>query len=717
MKRFILPILLFLMFIPFCVNAESKSLYEEMQNNSASDVEIDFSTSYGNGLFSRNTTLNDEYPIYYYRGNIDNNNVIFAEKCWKIVRTTDQGGIKLVYNGIPNGDACTNTGVNSMLVAQTFQNRNYYGSFAFGGYSYGDYYWNGSVNGQKENAYFGSTVTYEDGKYKLVNPKIGLDENHHYSCNSTNIDDTCSRVYFYTSGSYFPTSGYYLGKYYIILENGKKIDDAVIDMTYAHNDSIKSTAHNKLDNWYIENLKSYEDIIEDTNWCNEKKLAKTYWNENGYLNLSTLNYKVNSKYENEYPILNCETTMNVKSKYLSYPIALLTADEVILAGGSVSDSTATNDYYLRTGANFYYLLNPKYYDYSQGVFMYCINSYGGIDSCSVRSTITYLRPAISLKHIATYYKGDGSKNKPYCVSLHHFGIININNNADFGNLKVLNDDLLSVEESSLVNFTIELKKGYAVKKIDIIDSNNNLVEYQSNENDNEYFFVMPASNVTVTPIYEKVKSSINVEIVNETEDLTVEINDMTQVQYEEKVTFKVTPIKGYKVTNLKILDKDNNEIEYESTDNKNYTFTMPASDVTIIPSYERVSNAVNIEENKHTKKFVIEVNDSKAVVYEDKVKFRVVPEAGYEVEKIEIKDEKDNVIEYRKTDKENEYEFTMPDTDVVITLAYKKIELIEVPNTIKNPNTGTGMYVVISIIVFAFSLSIYLIMKKRKITL
>ena len=38
--------------------------------------------------------------IYYFTGNVENNNVLFADKCWKIVRTTDTGGVKMVYNGV-----------------------------------------------------------------------------------------------------------------------------------------------------------------------------------------------------------------------------------------------------------------------------------------------------------------------------------------------------------------------------------------------------------------------------------------------------------------------------------------------------------------------------------------------------------------------------------------------------------------------------------------
>ena len=36
---------------------------------------------------------------YYFRGNINNNNVMFAGYNWKIVRINDDGCIRLLYNG------------------------------------------------------------------------------------------------------------------------------------------------------------------------------------------------------------------------------------------------------------------------------------------------------------------------------------------------------------------------------------------------------------------------------------------------------------------------------------------------------------------------------------------------------------------------------------------------------------------------------------------
>ena len=46
-------------------------------------------------------------PVYYYKGNVQNNNVLFAGFCWKIVRTTETGGVKIVYNGVQKDEVQT----------------------------------------------------------------------------------------------------------------------------------------------------------------------------------------------------------------------------------------------------------------------------------------------------------------------------------------------------------------------------------------------------------------------------------------------------------------------------------------------------------------------------------------------------------------------------------------------------------------------------------
>ena len=54
--------------------------------------------------------------IYYYRGAVENNNVLFAGFCWKIIRTNEDGNIRMIYDGIEQNGKCyangTGIGIN-----------------------------------------------------------------------------------------------------------------------------------------------------------------------------------------------------------------------------------------------------------------------------------------------------------------------------------------------------------------------------------------------------------------------------------------------------------------------------------------------------------------------------------------------------------------------------------------------------------------------------
>ena len=48
--------------------------------------------------------------IYYFRGAVENNYVIFGDYCWRIVRTNEDGSVKLRYGGSPEEGSCPKTG-------------------------------------------------------------------------------------------------------------------------------------------------------------------------------------------------------------------------------------------------------------------------------------------------------------------------------------------------------------------------------------------------------------------------------------------------------------------------------------------------------------------------------------------------------------------------------------------------------------------------------
>ena len=133
MKKILLLIILFIMLMPFSVRAEY--LYDFIKkdsiidnkpsdfviNNNGIDFNMESSDTNGKGVYEYSKSLNKEYPIYYYRGDVSNNNIILGNVCWQIVRTTDTGGIKIIYNGVANDNKCPDI-ENDSVSANSFYN-------------------------------------------------------------------------------------------------------------------------------------------------------------------------------------------------------------------------------------------------------------------------------------------------------------------------------------------------------------------------------------------------------------------------------------------------------------------------------------------------------------------------------------------------------------------------------------------------------------------
>lgn len=51
-------------------------------------------------------TLDTSPKIYYYRGNVNDNYVLFQGFCWRMLRTTDTQGVKILYNGAATNGRC-----------------------------------------------------------------------------------------------------------------------------------------------------------------------------------------------------------------------------------------------------------------------------------------------------------------------------------------------------------------------------------------------------------------------------------------------------------------------------------------------------------------------------------------------------------------------------------------------------------------------------------
>ncbi len=149
-----------------------KELYNIIAKQGKLDTDIDFTiTDLTTGVYEYSSTKENDYPIYYYRGAVTNNNVIFSDQCWEIVRTTDTGGVKLVYNGKPGSDgSCKNTGTASEVKKSEYMtNRNqdrFWANNAFFGYRHGA--WDHPFNNESYTIIMGEVRSWYHGNITSI---------------------------------------------------------------------------------------------------------------------------------------------------------------------------------------------------------------------------------------------------------------------------------------------------------------------------------------------------------------------------------------------------------------------------------------------------------------------------------------------------------------------------------------------------------------------
>jgi len=304
-----------------------KSLYSEIAKSAVLDnIQSEFVTSStginfgkissdtnGKGVYTFASTKDEKYPVHYYRGAVTDNNVKFAGLCWKIVRTTETGGVKLIYNGSPDAEGkCTNT------------------------------------TGEKT--------------------QIGTSKfNEIYNAKE------------------------YVG--------------------YMVNNTTDSTIKRIIDTWYRDNMTEYTEKLEDTIWCNDRNIYKTE-NSNTYFGAH------DRLIINKNPDLSCA---NIDDKFtvsekngnglLIYPVALLTADEIVLAGGLGGENN--DNYYLYTSRSWLALSPSFFYDnYACGFF---VGTNGGLGTIHVNGSGD-VRPSVSLAPNTIIKTGNGSMESPFEIA-------------------------------------------------------------------------------------------------------------------------------------------------------------------------------------------------------------------------------------------------------------------------------------------------------------
>ena len=190
-----------------------------------------------------------------------------------------------------------------------------------------------------------------------------------------------------------------------------------------NNQTISSTIKTYIDNWYASNMTSYTKYLSTTAvYCNDRSRPEYFFG--AQIRLET----------NKTPTYDCavkEDKFTVDSSVgngkLTYPIALMTADEMAFAGAVYGARESSTAWFYYNSANLpsttngiCWSMSPYYYWMSDGGRgeMFVSTSVDGNGFTYYFLGSSYLgivRPVISLKSCVKYSSGDGTAENPYTI--------------------------------------------------------------------------------------------------------------------------------------------------------------------------------------------------------------------------------------------------------------------------------------------------------------
>ena len=291
----------------------------------------------------------------------------------------------------------------------------------------------------------------------------------------TNSDGSIRLLYHGTSPE---TQNAYIGDSEIAF-NESYNDSMYVGYKYGTSGSLEnnrlntndSTIKKTIDTWYKDNLVNYTKYLSTSAvYCNDRELGSGTYSATGnqfyYVGYTRLGANKNPSYNctNEYDAFSVNNT----KAQLTYPIALMTADEISYAGGVWIKNAATW-YYLnskgnasiKNGQNEWWLLSAASWDTDKSSVVFKISSAQDRKAQFGAQSVQYklhVRPVISLKSDVLHKSGDGSATSPYTIEevadpVNMYTVSLIVNNGS-GTSTVL------VEESKDATFTVTPNDGY-----------------------------------------------------------------------------------------------------------------------------------------------------------------------------------------------------------------------------------------------------------------
>ena len=206
--------------------------------------------------------------------------------------------------------------------------------------------------------------------------------------------------------------------------NSNDNDNAYVGYMYesyqVHGLTSESAIKKVLDDWYYDNLRNYaSDIDGNAGFCGDREPSTSSDSSNGSggrHNIETYYGAYIRLVHHQNPTFECQnnsdlyTTIesSVGNKVLEYPIGLISADEVVYAGGV--EGINNTSYYLYT-AGYYWTMSP--HDYDSGARTFLVGYYGYLNFDIVFKEYG-VRPVINLD-ASVSLSGSGTTSNPYEV--------------------------------------------------------------------------------------------------------------------------------------------------------------------------------------------------------------------------------------------------------------------------------------------------------------
>jgi len=383
-------------------------------NTAISDEGLDFSVAPTTaGLYYTSTNTEGNQPTYYFRGDVENNYVKFGKQTITTGMCTYNGEPVYGFDGasdfapeeISESD-CEN---NYVCVVEYYDEETeeyeydytliigseYSFCEEWGGYE--DTLGNYVSESHVEDIIWRIVRINEDGSIRLA----------HFPSMLGN--EVYSSVDYKTSGKLGPANGMYLGYMY---ENNTENDIKIV-----------------LDNWYEQNMLNYSNYLADSGFCNDRSVFKEERVE-GTTGNQIIDYtyygaynRINNLKKPQFACPNATDDLFTTSKsgkgnkLLTYPIGLLTADELMYAG-------LNSGGYSYLGGNSFWTISPNKFQIGSQwgiMFNYAYMYTGDGNSLSSKSieNEAAIVPVINLKmnaKISLNGTGDpGTSTNPYII--------------------------------------------------------------------------------------------------------------------------------------------------------------------------------------------------------------------------------------------------------------------------------------------------------------